>query len=96
MGVGVNSALALVGTAGVGANKVAGSIDGLISEANDANKAKQMSTKARKNSKQAVANKKEQKEQIDKTVLKKQEAAINGQNKDLKTVVQAKEMMRDR
>ena len=91
MGVGMNSALALVGTAGVAANKVAGA----ISEANDANKAKQMAQKARKNSKQAVANKKEEKEQINNT-LKKVDAAVAGQNKDIKTNILAKELMRDR
>ena len=95
MGVGMNSALALVGTAGVAANKIAGAVDGLISEANDANKSKQMAQKARNNSKQAVANKKEQKEQT-KNTLKKMEGVQKGVNKDPKTVVQTKELMRDR
>lgn len=84
----MSSALALVGTAGVAANKVAGA----ISEANDANKAKQMSTKAKQNSKQAIANKKEQMA----NTLKKVEAVSQGQNQDLKTKTLTKELMRDR
>ena len=95
MGVGQSAALALVGTAGVGANKLATSISGLISEANDAKKSKMMAQKAKQNKEQAINNRKEQLAGT-KNTLKKVEAANQGMNKDIKTNILAKELMRDR
>lgn len=93
MGVGQNAALALVGTAGVGANKLATSIGGLISEANDAKKSKMMAQKAKQNKEQAIKNRKEQMEGT-RSTLKKVEAASQDMNKDIKTNIMAKELMR--
>lgn len=50
MGVGLNTMLAAVGTAGVSASKVATSLkEGTISEANDADKNEMMAQKAKMN-----------------------------------------------
>ena len=66
MGVGMSSMLALAGTASVAAGKVATA----ISEANDANKNKQMAAKARANAKQAKLDKQTLKKEVEKTVHK--------------------------
>lgn len=95
MGVGQNAALALVGAAGVGANKLATSISGLISESNDAKKSKMMAQKAKQNKEQAIKNRKEQMAGT-KITLKKVEAVGQDMNKDIKTNIVAKELMRMR
>lgn len=80
-----SSMLALVGAAGVTASKMAQG----ISESNDGGKSKQMAQKARQNRDQMLEARKEQRD-----TLKKVEAASKGQNKDIKTQVLAKELMR--
>ena len=80
-----SSMLALVGAAGVAAGKMAQG----ISEANNGGKNLQMAKKARKNRDDSIQAKVAQRD-----TLKKVEAASKGQNKDLKTNLLAKELMR--
>ena len=93
MGVAQNALLGAGASVAVAASKFATNMKSMISEANDANKGKMMAQRAKQNAKQAVANKKEQQAEI-KNTLKKVEAANKGQNKDIKTQVLAKELMR--
>ena len=95
MGVGLNTMLAAVGATGVAASKVASSFGSQISEANDGQKAQQMAQKSKQNKEAAIQARKAQRSQT-KNTIKKHEAALSGQNKDLKTQIAVKEAMRDR
>lgn len=95
MGVGLNSALALVGTAGVGASKLSTA----ISEANDAAKAKAAKDRAKKNKEAAIKNRKEQKVQQNQILKKKEKettSVLQGSNTDPKTRVNVMQELRER
>ena len=81
MGAIQNSINAALGVAGVASRM----IDRNISEANDANKNQQMRQKATRNKDALVKMKSER---------KKLQAAAKDQNKDIKTQIAAKELMR--
>ena len=99
MGVAQNSLLGAGAAVGVAANKFATGLNSMISEANDANKAKAAKDRAKQNKDAAIANKKEQKAQ-QAQILKKKEnevsSVLQGSNTDTKTRVNVMQELRER
>ena len=99
MGVAQNALLGAGAAIGVSANKLATGLKSMISEANDAEKAKAAKDRAKKNKDAAIKNRKEQKAQ-QAQVLKKKEnetnSVLQGSNTDTKTRVNVMQELRER
>jgi molybdopterin-biosynthesis enzyme MoeA-like protein len=99
MGVAQNALLGAGAAIGVSASKLATGLKSMISEANDAEKAKAAKDRAKKNKEAAIKNRKEQKAQQDQVLKKKEKevkSVLQGSNTDTKTRVNVMQELRER
>jgi hypothetical protein len=98
MGVAQNALLGAAGSIGVAASKFTTSLKSMISEANDAKKAKAAKDRAKENKEAAIKNRKEQKANTAQVLKKKEEVSsvLQGNNTDTKTRVNVMQELRER
>lgn len=99
MGVAQNALLGAGAAIGVSANKLATGLKSMISEANDAKKAKAAKERAKQNKEMAIKNRKEQKANQAQILKKKEEevsSVLQGNNTDPKTRVNVMQELRER
>lgn len=99
MGVAQNALLGAAGSVGVAASKFTTGLKSMISEANDAKKAKAAKDRAKENKEAAIKNKKEQRAQQAQILKKKEEevkSVLQGSNTDTKTRVNVMQELRER